>query len=269
MAEEEEGFDEDSSSVRPSFEEYPRWLESRFDVDFKLERNRFQRENEGMRRAADNSPLWLRFQQEKPSLADLYLATTTYRLFVDDTRETIVAKPWESFLHKTYRHNVMNNPNWPDAPDRGWLLPENWFVRVHDIARTTVVVKYLDGVTTVTEALARFAVAEGVSDFVCEFEARETGYYAAHIRAGFEFGLMSSDWQESRVRGQYEIQVTTQLQEVIRKLTHKEYEGRRVRHSDPAKKWQWDYTSDAFKPNYLGHILHYLEGMIMEVRDRK
>lgn len=34
-------------------------------------------------------------------------------------------------------------------------------------------------------------------------------------------------------------------------------------------KWQWDYESDEFIPNYLGHILHYIEGMIMEVRKRE
>ncbi len=35
------------------------------------------------------------------------------------------------------------------------------------------------------------------------------------------------------------------------------------------KIWQWDYKCDEFLPNYLGHIIHYIEGMIMEVRDRK
>lgn len=269
MAADDAKGDKAAPTARPSFEDYPQWLETTFNVDLKLEKNRFERENDGMRRAAETSPLWARYQQEKTSLADSYVAQTTYRLFVDDARESVVAKPWSSFLHKTYRNNVMNNENWPEPPERGWLTPENWFVRVHDIARTTVVVKYLDGVTTVTQALARFAEELGVDDFVCEFEARDTGYYAAHIRAGFDFGLMSSEWKESRVRGWYEIQVTTQLQEVIRKLTHKEYEGRRAREIEHAMKWQWDYTSEAFKPNYLGHILHYLEGMIMEVRDRK
>lgn len=32
--------------------------------------------------------------------------------------------------------------------------------------------------------------------------------------------------------------------------------------------WQWQYRGDQFVPNYLGHILHYIEGMIMEVRER-
>jgi hypothetical protein len=31
----------------------------------------------------------------------------------------------------------------------------------------------------------------------------------------------------------------------------------------------WKYDSDQFISAYLGHILHYVEGMIIEVRDRK
>ena len=35
------------------------------------------------------------------------------------------------------------------------------------------------------------------------------------------------------------------------------------------KIWQWNYKSDEFAANYLGHILHYVEGMIIEIRDKK
>ena len=65
------------------------------------------------------------------------------------------------------------------------------------------------------------------------------------------------------------MQITTQLQEVIRKLLHKHYESRRKRTTPDELKWQWDYKSDEFSANYLGHILHYIEGMIMEVRDKQ
>ena len=34
-------------------------------------------------------------------------------------------------------------------------------------------------------------------------------------------------------------------------------------------KWQWNYKGDEFTANYLGHILHYVEGMIMEIRDKQ
>jgi len=213
-------------SNRPDFENYPAWLESRLKVKLERENNRYERESVSIVRAAQQSPLWTAYQRTKTELADTYLARTTYPLFVESQPEDILRKPWSSFLHKTYRQNVSRNDNWPDEPSGGWLAPDNWFQRVHDIARTTIVVKYLDGVETVTKAFKGTANALSLDDFACEFEARETGYYAAHMRAGLDFSLLDTEWSESKVHGQFEVQVTTQLQEVIRRLTHREYEDR-------------------------------------------
>jgi hypothetical protein len=58
------------------------------------------------------------------------------------------------------------------------------------------------------------------------------------------------------------------LQEVLRKLLHKYYEEKRKREKREDISWQWDYKSEEFAVNYLGHILHYIEGLILEVRDR-
>ncbi len=62
--------------------------------------------------------------------------------------------------------------------------------------------------------------------------------------------------------------MTTQLQEVIRRLLHTYYEDKRQSKKEQTK-WQWNYNSDEFSANYLGHILHYVEGMIMEVREKQ
>ena len=65
-----------------------------------------------------------------------------------------------------------------------------------------------------------------------------------------------------------ELQITTQLQNSIRALVHKHYESRRDQ-STPSQDWKWDHTSNEFATNYLGHILHYLEGMIVDIRERQ
>ena len=50
---------------------------------------------------------------------------------------------------------------------------------------------------------------------------------------------------------------------------HKYYEEKRGKVSLAVERvWQWDYESDEFIPNYLGHRLHYVEGMIMDIRER-
>ena len=65
-----------------------------------------------------------------------------------------------------------------------------------------------------------------------------------------------------------EIQVTTQIQEIIKTLLHKQYEEKRKVNTPKDYKWQWDSKSPQFIPNYLGHIVHYVEGMIIEIRDK-
>ena len=77
------------------------------------------------------------------------------------------------------------------------------------------------------------------------------------------------DFKTEKIMVSIEIQITTQLQEVIKKLLHKYYEERRKRIEKPSVKWQWDYKSDEFSTNYLGHILHYVEGMIMDIRESR
>ena len=105
-------------------------------------------------------------------------------------------------------------------------------------------------------------------DFGCTFEAREVGYYAVHLYTKEEFEIPRIDWDTMKVETSIEIQLTTQLQEVIRKLLHKYYEEKRLSPVQSERMWQWDYRSDEFATNYLGHILHYIEGMIMEIRKK-
>jgi len=130
------------------------------------------------------------------------------------------------------------------------------------------VVKYLDGVDFLVAAM-QSTCADSKLDSRQYFEAREEGYYAAHFYVYREFEIPKITWDTQKVTTSIELQITTQLQEAIRQLTRKYYEERRQRLKAPDTKWQWDYTSEEFVPNYLGHILHYLEGMIMEVREKQ
>ena len=59
------------------------------------------------------------------------------------------------------------------------------------------------------------------------------------------------------------------MKDVISTLTHKYYERKRETLELPDTKWQWDYNSEEFSPNYLGHMLHYIEGAVMQIRDRE
>lgn len=191
-----------------------------------------------------------------------------YSLLLTRDKPTLYIKPFKSFLGKTLRKNVLQNQNWPDEPDDGWIFPNNWYSRIDDIIRTLIVVKYFDGVEFMVEKMQSLYEQHGLP-CVPFFEAKEEGYYAAHLYTKREFEIPRPTWDTERVTVSIEVQITTQVQEVIRKLLHKYYEERRERLRKEDIKWQWNYESDEFIANYLGHILHYVEGMIMEIRERQ
>ncbi len=213
------------------------------------------------------SDFWQLLTSELEQINQKYYLRTNYYLLESSPPE-LQTKPFDSFLLKTFGQNVLRNGNWPEPPNSGWLLPENWFSRINDTVRTYFVVKYLDGVNFLADQCAERAKAFSYESRV-DFEAKEEGYYAAHFYVTFPCEVPREDWDTKDETISVEIQITTQLQEVIRRLLHKYYEQRRAERPTSNVKWQWDYRSDEFATNYLGHILHYVEGMIMEVRDKR
>jgi hypothetical protein len=194
-------------------------------------------------------------------------------LMVKPEDNKITPKEWKNFISKVRRKNIILNNNFDTSdwdfdkckPKDDWITPDNWFERIHDIVRTTIVVKYFDGVEFILNKLC-----EHFEDYnyKCQpdWEAREEGYYAAHLNVITEYEI-PVDLNTLKKNISVEIQVTTQIKDVISKLTHKYYEYRRECLVPPDTKWQWNYKSEEFTPNYIGHILHYIEGTIMQVRN--
>lgn len=224
---------------------------------------------ERLRSEFETSGFWVAVSRQLQNLHAVSDAETSYGLLAHPDRAfSVVKKPWESLILKSYRRNVLDNENWPEPPTGGWTTPDNWFETVEDIVRTTVVVRYLDGVETVRQAISDVANELGMTTKVV-YEARDEGYYALHLTATVSLPFQSKDWRTARRNVPVEIQVCTQVQEVLRALTHKFYEDRRRRPKVTDQKWQWNCHSEQFVPNYLGHILHYADGMIMNVRNQR
>ncbi|MBU1226566.1 MAG: hypothetical protein KJ698_05070 [Actinobacteria bacterium] len=175
-------------------------------------------------------------------------------------------KPYASFIEKTYRKNVLR-PDYPRPPVGGWLLPDDWLEKVRDLIRTTVVVRYLDGVEVLAKSLTALADEHAIQSKV-DFEAREEGYYAAHFTAEFDCEIPSLVFDTESLTICLEIHIATQIQGVLRELLHPRYEQRRLeRPSEADRRWQWNFDSPEFALNYLGHISHYVDGMIVGLRD--
>jgi ppGpp synthetase/RelA/SpoT-type nucleotidyltranferase len=183
-------------------------------------------------------------------------------------RNEIFTKTFSSFLLKTYRKNILENENWDKPPKEGWILPNNWFSKINDIVRTRFIVKYLDGVEFLMNKIEKLADELGMKS-ESSFEANERGYYAAHIHLKKKYEVPNVFWEFAEVEIPVEIQIKTQLQALVEDLSHTFYEKRRKEIKRENSKWQWQYNSKEFETYYLGHILHYADSKIVEVRKNK
>jgi len=253
-----------------SISDYCKWTLGTLSIDCgsKLE-TYYETVTKKLRDDFIQSDFWTNLQTQFTEFDQEYQVATGYPLFAMIGKPSdMLIKPFASFLEKTYRKNIILNENWPSQPPGGWLSPYKCFDRINDIIRTTYVVKYLDGVDFLFTKIGSLASKLRLK-IKTDYEARDEGYYAGHVNVMMPFSIPRQDWDTDLVTVAAEIQITTQLQEVIRRLLHKHYETRRVSHLEPPKKWQWEYRSEAFAANYLGHILHYIEGTILEVRDKQ
>lgn len=175
-------------------------------------------------------------------------------------------KSYESVVNKTYRHNVVLNRKFADPPKGNWITPENWFERLNDIVRGTIVCKYIDGPRMLAEWLDTYAKQLGLESSYTS-QQRDMGYYAYHFYVKIPIDMMTEDRREVNFNVTVEIQLTTQLQEIMYEITHRYYEHTRDNLPEDPHAWKWEVNSDRFRAGYLGHTLHLLEAIILDLRD--
>lgn len=215
------------------------------------------------------SRIWLDIIENLEDIGVQYEMKKKYSLLLYPNENIkVLGKEYDSLIDKTYRKNVLNNNKWPNEPASGWISPDNWFSKINDIVRTSIVVRYIDGVEFLVEKIKQI-VLKNKNKIEVQMEAKDEGYYAAHIYIPQEVEIQGFDRGSEIINVKFEIQITTQLQEVIKKLLHKYYETKRISSKSQDKNWKWDYKSDEFAANYLGHILHYVEGMIVEIQEKQ
>ncbi|UPJ42863.1 hypothetical protein IVB40_01945 [Bradyrhizobium sp. 40] len=174
-------------------------------------------------------------------------------------------KPFDSVIDKLHRSNVLYNRHFPKLAE-GTVGPAKFYEGVEDLLRTRLVCKYMDGPRFVCEDLKRFCDQNDVESKFRELST-DAGYYAWHYYFRVPVELMLNGAVVEK-KMWVEIQLSTQLAEVITTLTHELYETRRA--LGPAKNnndWRWDASSQQFRSAYLGHGLHLLEGIIQNLKD--
>lgn len=251
----------------PSLGDFPFWLKERLDVELQSSHNiHYNNAIVQMKEQLDKSSFWRLLCRNLNEFNDEYYGEYGSDLLKEKKAPTVFKKPFLSFIDKVYRENIIDNENFPGEPTSGWITPENWFSKINDILRTTIVVRYLDGIEYLGTRLEALCSKHSRLVDKCHYLARIDGYYAAHLYFSIEFEIPGMKWDTQRVNSSIEIQITTQVKEVIKDLLHPHYVRRRLKRSSEEDIWQWQYDSPEFATNYLGHIIHYVEGMMVGIR---
>ena len=138
-----------------SINEYRKWLRDTHQVNrVSLSRAYYESVSNKIYMTIVNSTFWSAIISQLDHIGQQYFLDTEYHLFSAEFEPELKIKPFDSFLNKTFRKNIVHNANWPREPEDGWLLPDNWYARINDIIRTLFVVKYLDGVSFLAESLS-------------------------------------------------------------------------------------------------------------------
>ena len=254
--------------TRPTFDRYPQWCTKHLDIgDIEIVRRYYETLTLSIHKQVLASDQWSSVSSYIPTLDDKYLSDTTYDLVIHRTPPELLIKPFDSLLEKTFRINIVENANYPNAPIEGWVSPVKPFGRVRDIIRARLIVKYVDGVTFAASELEKMCQSVGC-DPLLQMEAKPEGYYAAHLYWRTPVELYDMDYSPYQADIHTELEITTQIQEVVQRLLHRFYERRR---SKPVSTDQWAWTdlgTHEFTASYMGHILHYVDATIVDVRSR-
>ena len=179
-------------NVQPTnIDEYKAWLFNKHMVRIDgRTKNHFGMVTTAVEDQFRNSALWQHLSHTK--LRDFQqeysLLNSGFDLLSRPDAPPLHRKSFESFLEKTFGQNVSHNVDWPEPPTiygatektTGWVLPNDWLVRSKDIVRTSIVVRYLDGVVYLKESLEKLADDHGIPHG-SYFAADSSGHYAAHL----------------------------------------------------------------------------------------
>lgn len=247
--------------------EYEKWALEQLKVDYKDQaiKNLFGINTLAIRSALEAS----NFYRELPQLLKTsqidYKGLHGVPLLMTEETPIFQLKEYDKAVNKSWRSNALENWKWPSEPKWGWTNSDNWFSKINDLVRTTIVCKYMDGPKFLAERLAKLAKDNGLTPDI-KTQERDSGYYAVHFYLDLPVDLVDKSLKTVSVTATCEIQITTQLQEVLRLLSHTFYEQTRVAIDDDDA-WKWDHTSPRFRSSFMGHTLHLLEGVIVELRD--
>lgn len=248
--------------------EYLEWAKSTLHADFTEDQSRslYDVNVQTAFNTVAQHPFFIHLGTRLHAWSLEYEAATHSHLLMSGDAPRLLMKPFASAVNKSFRTNVLWNRGFPRPPKHGWVTPANLFSYFNDSIRTTLVCKFIDGPGTIVQHLEQYAKETNILSRWYT-QARDDGYYAYHFYVTIEVNFYDASWRVQRLPLTVEIQVTTQLQDILRGLTHQLYEQNRLAAEPETAEWKWDYRSDRFQASYLSHTLHLLEALVVQARD--
>lgn len=204
-----------------------------------------------------------------------YILYNNFVLLDDRNKIEIKIKPYNSMIEKCFRKDVIEKKvldvleegTYDELKKYAEHSPINCFWTFSDIIRTRLTVNYMDGALFMCDNIQRLAREMDLTPYK-SYKAQDDGYYAIHLDVEKEFEIPDIIRKTIKINSKVEIQINTAIQNLLIDLSHEYYEQVRKRVRIQDIKWQWLHNCDEFIPNYLGHMAHYIEGMMLNVRDK-
>lgn len=252
-----------------NIKEYKQLFKKKFKFDFNSEpcKNLFETNVQGIALQIKEHVYFRDLDNKIKSWSIEYYKNTKSDLLMINNPLELLKKTFDSAIDKSFRINVLWNKEYPKPPDKGWVTPQNLFIYFNDIIRGLLVCRFIDGPIFLAEKLTKYAKALKLESHYYTQE-RDEGYYAYHFYVRLPVNILSEFFISETNSIEVEIQITTQLQEVLKNLTHQFYQINRIKYIEPSNKWKWDFKSNQFKISYLSHTLHLIESVIVEARER-
>lgn len=258
--------------VKPKIDEYFGLIERKLSINTCSLKESYETITDNLLNEISKSDFYKQLIDKLRALNDKYRSEKQYTLINTEKSLNLKIKKFENMQEKSFRIDVLKNEKWKNSnekwiDDYNWITPLNCFEKLNDIIRTRVFIRYLDGVKLVLEVLDKLAE---IHNYKAEttFKSDVKGYYGVHFVVKFPVSITNFYSETESILVNIEIQICTQISEVINELLHRYYEKQRLDISGIDKDWQWNYECDEFMPAYLGHMSHYIEGMIMEARKK-
>jgi hypothetical protein len=195
-----------------------------------------------------------------------------FDLILHPDKIKIYKKGVQEAIEKAYRTSIVNNefPFESSEYFEQFVLPENIFEKLNDIIRTEIIVKYIDGIDLVIAFLENLSKKYNFKTKV-EPKSKEEGYFAKHLYISYKNKIVDFESQPKEIEHTFEIQIRTQLQDTIKSILHNHYEKDRIKYQkeQESTNWRWQFKESRFMTNYIGHILHFFDGIIVKIKDQK